>query len=57
MQTDSEVLMPWQGWVQDFHLEGAPKAYVRSSHDEREEKSPLQPGSRTRLRALESLGF
>ena len=35
---------------------GSANYYVRAKHHEREARSPLRPGSRARLRALEALG-
>ena len=55
---------PYQGRIQDFYFVlyffiywggGGAKDYVRDAQHEREARSPLRPGSRARLRALEAL--
>ena len=48
-----------QGWIQDFDLGGGGGEVAQNmrahTHHEREALSPLRPGSRVRLRALEAL--
>ena len=49
-----------QGRIHDFHGGGgggAKKIMCVHAHHEREPRSPLRPGSRACLRALETLGF
>ena len=45
-----------QGRIQDFHLGEEQQIMCAHAHHERKARSPLRPGSRTRLRALEALG-
>ena len=47
--------IPNQGRIQDFQIEGAQKIMCRQRTSQA--RSPLRPGSRARLRALEALGF
>ena len=53
--SESQFTVNWR--IQDFHLGGAQDIVSRSAHYERKVQSPLQPGCRAHLRALETLGF
>ena len=45
-----------QGQIQDFHLEGVQKIMCEHPHHKCKAQSPIRPGSRAQLRALEALG-